>query len=105
MPEKYFGSNGRYVGIHVAERSLFLAISRILWAFDITPVEDENGSPIIPDQERLTQGFVCMPEEYRAKIMPRSPKRAELVRNEWKAAEEALLDPASKQWISSPLEP
>jgi cytochrome P450 len=33
-----FGAGRRICpGIHVAERSLFIAISRILWAFDITP--------------------------------------------------------------------
>lgn len=98
-----FGAGRRICpGIHVAERSLFLAMSRLLWAFDITPAKDSNGNPILPDQDKLTQGFVCMPEPYPAKITPRSPERAEIVRNEWKNAERELLDPATKQWISSP---
>ena len=100
-----FGAGRRICpGIHVAERSLFLAISRILWAFDITPAEDGDGKPVIPDQEKLTQGFVCMPEEYPAKITPRSPERAEMVRKEWRDAEAKLLDPRTKQWISSPVQ-
>lgn len=89
--------------MHVAERSLFLGIARLLWTFDISPAEDVSGKPIVPDQARLTQGFVCMPEEYPAKIRPRSERRAELVKQEWQQAQEQLLDPETRQWISSPL--
>lgn len=96
--------NNDHAGIHVAERGLFLGISRIPWAFDINPAENKRGEPIILDQEKLSQGFVCMPEDFPAQIRPRSLKRAELVKSEWETAEQALLDPKSKQWISSPLD-
>lgn len=99
-----FGAGRRICpGMHVAERSLLLGIARILWAFNIEPAADDKGSPIIPDPDELTQGFVCMPVEYPAKISPRSKERADLVRREWQNAEKELLDPATKQWISSPL--
>lgn len=98
-----FGAGRRICqGIHVAERSLFLAMSRMLWAFDISPAEDDKGNPILADQEKLTQGFVCMPMEFPAKITPRSQKRAEIVRREWRDAEKDLLDCDTKQWLSSP---
>ncbi|KAL5044341.1 cytochrome P450 [Aspergillus fruticulosus] len=97
-----FGAGRRIcLGIHVAERSLFLGMSRILWAFDISPKKDASSKEIVPDQERLTQGFVCMPEEFPANITPRDEKRAEMVRNEWREAE-MELDPQTKQ-RSSPL--
>ena len=35
-------------GIHLALNSLFINISRILWAFDIKPALDEQGKDIIP---------------------------------------------------------
>ncbi len=89
--------------MHVAERSLYLGIARLLWAFDITPSKDDNGQPIIPDQEKLTQGFVCMPEEFPATITPRSKERADRVRREWKQAQQESLDPATQQWVSSPV--
>lgn len=99
-----FGAGRRICpGMHVAERSLFLGISRILWAFNVSPAEGADGQPIIPDQEKLTQGFVCMPEPFEAKIRPRSQQRAEIVRREWKQAEGELLDPQTKQYIRSPL--
>ncbi|KAJ5372353.1 hypothetical protein N7517_004359 [Penicillium concentricum] len=99
-----FGAGRRICpGIHVAERSLFLGMSRILWAFNITP-EIDAGIPILPDPDRLTQGFVCMPEEFPAKIMPRSKERADLVLSEWKEAEKECLDPKTRQWMQSPVE-
>lgn len=100
-----FGAGRRICpGIHVAERSLFLGMSRILWAFKIEPALDESGKPILPDADRLTQGFVCMPEEFPARITPRSKERADRVLNEWKDAERELLDPVTKQWVQPPVE-
>ncbi|KAL3459690.1 cytochrome P450 [Aspergillus heterothallicus] len=100
-----FGAGRRICpGIHVAERSLFLGMSRILWAFDIRPALDDKGKEIIPDADRLTQGFVCMPEEFPARITPRSEERADMVRSEWKAAEKENLDTETNQWLVSPVE-
>jgi len=97
-----FGSGRRICpGMHVAERSLFLGMSRLLWAFNFEPEVDADGKPIIPDIERLTQGFVCMPEPYQARISPRSKERAELVEKEWSEAKR-LLDPVTNQWMSIP---
>ncbi|OQD76085.1 hypothetical protein PENDEC_c005G00753 [Penicillium decumbens] len=99
-----FGAGRRICpGIHVAERSLFLGMSRILWAFQVEPALDDKGRPILPDPDRLTQGFVCMPEEFPARITPRSQAHADMVVQEWKEAEE-LLDPDTKQWLQPPVE-
>lgn len=99
-----FGAGRRICpGIHVAERSLFLGISRIVWAFDISPTM-ESGKPVLPDPERLTQGFVCAPEEFPVKITPRSKEREEMVRKEWRDAEKECLDPETKQWSQLPAE-
>lgn len=95
-----FGAGRRICpGIHVAERSLFLGMSRILWAFNIEPTVDEKRQPVLPDADRLTQGFVCMPEPFPERILPRSEERAEMVRKEWKEAQVECLDPITKQWV------
>ncbi|KAJ9202740.1 hypothetical protein DTO166G4_7308 [Paecilomyces variotii] len=97
-----FGAGRRIcAGTHVAERSLFLGVSRMLWAFDIKPEIDEQGNFILPDQDRMTQGFVAMPEEYQCRIIPRSEKQALLVQKEWEDIQE-LLDPTTKQWKAIP---
>ena len=99
-----FGAGRRICpGIHVAERSLFLGVSRILWAMNIEPATDASGKPILPDPEKLTQGFVCMPEEFPAKITPRDEKRRQAIINDWKLAEAECLDPVTKQWKVNPL--
>lgn len=93
-----FGAGRRICqGMHVAERSMFLAMSRILWGFDITPAKDEKGQDILPDPDKLTQGFVCMPEPFEATIRPRSSERAKLIRETWDNAQKEL-DSETKQW-------
>ena len=100
-----FGAGRRICpGMHVAERSLFLGMSRMLAAFDFKPEMDDTGKPILPDQEKLTQGFVCMPEEFQVSITPRNQKMAALVDREWLDAERESLDSVTKQWIKSPVE-
>lgn len=89
-----FGAGRRICpGIHVAERSLFLGMARILWAFDIMPKTDaKTGEKILPDPDRLTQGFVCMPEPFEADIRPRSKEKAAVVTREWEQARKECLD-------------
>ena len=97
-----FGSGRRICqGMHVAERSLFLGISRILWGFNITPAESAEGKGILPDPDEYTQGFVCMPVPFQARITPRSDRRKEMIDREWVRAK-ALLDPVSGQWEQIP---
>ncbi|KAF7543860.1 hypothetical protein G7Z17_g10399 [Cylindrodendrum hubeiense] len=75
-----FGAGRRICpGIHFAERSFFLGILRMLWAFNIEPVLDEAGEPILPDLDKLTKGFVCMLEEFPAKITQRSEVKKAMV--------------------------
>lgn len=94
-----FGAGRRVCqGMHVAERSLFLGISRLLWTFNFLPALDENGREKWPDSEKLTQGFVAMPVPYEARIVPRSEERAVLVREEWRIAREECLDERDGQW-------
>jgi hypothetical protein len=73
------------VGMDVVERSFVPgrlaeafghSKSRPLWA----------GLPVkvlMPDPEKLAQGFVGTPEQYAATITPRSPDKAEFIRYEW----------------------
>ena len=93
-----FGAGRRSCpGIHVAERSLFLGIARLLWAFDFAPLDKENP----PDASKLTQGFVCMPEPYDARITPRSNERAKIIEKDWEEAQMSL-DSGMKQWQTLP---
>ncbi|KNG46886.1 cytochrome p450 [Stemphylium lycopersici] len=94
--------NGRRLcqGMHIAERSLFLAISRILWGFNIGKVVDAFGKEIVPDPEFLTEGLFVQPQPFLAKIEPRGSEQAETIQAEWKDMKK-LLDENS-QWKETP---
>jgi cytochrome P450 len=97
-----FGAGRRICpGVHVAERSLFLGISRMLWAFESKPELDGNKQPILPDAKKPTQGFVCMPEPFESRITPMSKERADMVQKEWEEVVK-LLDEKTYQWKEIP---
>ncbi|KIM36489.1 hypothetical protein M413DRAFT_35044, partial [Hebeloma cylindrosporum] len=48
----FFGFGRRICpGLHIAMNSLFIGITRILWAFDINPIIDSDGKPVIPSTD------------------------------------------------------
>ncbi|KAK3672126.1 hypothetical protein LTR78_008097 [Recurvomyces mirabilis] len=97
-----FGAGRRLCsGMHVADRELFAAIAGLLWAFDITPAIDEGtGEPILPDQNLYTPTVVCRPQDFVARITPRSAERAAAVEALWKEASQVLN--SSGQWKEIP---
>ncbi|KAF5968610.1 oxidoreductase [Fusarium bulbicola] len=97
-----FGAGRRRCqGMHIADRSLFLAISRLLWAFDFDRlVSPETGKAIIPDAGDVTEGIMSLPSPFPVRIVPRSTKRAEAVATAWSQASD-LLDERG-QWKAVP---
>ncbi|KAF2443306.1 cytochrome P450 [Karstenula rhodostoma CBS 690.94] len=96
-----FGAGRRSCqGMHIAERSLFLAIARLLWAFDFRMAKDDAGNDIVPDADALTDGVLVRPEGFPVVITPRSEEKAEAVRREW-ARVEGKLDERG-QWMRVP---
>lgn len=88
-----FGSGRRMCpGMHVAQNTLLLAISRILWAFQIEPAKGERGNEIGIDRDAVVGGLAAAPAPFLCSIKPRSEERAALVRAEWAKAQEELLD-------------
>ena len=78
------------VGMHLARNSLFIAVARILWAFDILPARDARGAEILPDRWAFTDGFNSKPVSFPCAVVPRSARAAECVESEWEAAKERL---------------
>jgi hypothetical protein len=60
-------------GVHVAEKSLYLNISRIV----------DPGSPMVP-------GWMTIPAPFECDISVRSPKHAELIEKIWREAEQKI---------------
>lgn len=96
-----FGAGRRICqGMHVVDRTLFLFIARLLWAFDISKAVDGDGNELTPDQDDLVGGFLMQPRRFPVKITPRSESRAATVRKAWAACQE-LLD-EEQQWKETP---
>ncbi|KAJ3532238.1 hypothetical protein NMY22_g7821 [Coprinellus aureogranulatus] len=60
-------------GLYLAENSLFLAISMLLHAFNVS--EHEDGPPNVE-----YSGFISHPRPFKCRILPRSDNIAELIR-------------------------
>ena len=98
-----FGAGRRMCqGMHIAERSLFLAIVRMLWAFNFNKAVSDDGTPITPDIDSLTQGLFVLPTPFQSAIEVRSEEHAALIRQAWKESESTLLDPKTGQWTKVP---
>lgn len=90
--------------MHVVERSMFLAVSRTLWAFDFKrPVDPKTGKEKpLPDIDDLVGGIAVQPAPFEVVITPRSEKKAQMIREAWRECEETLLDKETKQWKDVP---
>ncbi|KAF5867860.1 putative cytochrome p450 protein [Botrytis fragariae] len=88
-------------GMHIADRSMFIAMARLLWAFDFRrAVDKKTNEEIVPDMENLTEGLFVAPEPFDADIVPRDPKKAACVKEEWSKIVK-LLD-EDMQWKEYP---
>lgn len=97
-----FGAGRRLCqGIHIAERSLFYAISRLVWGFNFTPALDQNGQPIVYDVDDLVGGVTVEPRHYTCHIECRSASKAEIIRAEAQSCQK-LLDNETGQWKEAP---
>lgn len=76
--------------MHLSLNSLFINISRILWAFDITPVVDANGNEIIPDSWNYTNGFNSRPVSFDCTITARNAKVVECLKMEYESAKMSI---------------
>ncbi len=76
-----YGTGRRFCpGAHLAERNLFLAMAKILWAHDISP------GKVKPDCDPVTgycEGFLVCANDFEAKFEVRSEKRKETILREF----------------------
>lgn len=82
--------------MHIAERRLFIAMSRLLWAFEIKSALDSNNIKILSDPHKYTQGFLVELKPFSVKITSRSTKRIKWIQRAWRQFLRKL-DPLSGQ--------
>ena len=74
-----YGSGRRLCpGIHLAERNLFLALAKIVWAFDISPAKDAAGRDIevdVTNEKGYCSGFLVCAEDFPCNVTVRSEAR------------------------------
>ncbi|KAI0321505.1 cytochrome P450 [Amylostereum chailletii] len=73
-------------GMHLALNSIFINVSRILWAFEILPAEGRG----LPDVWAFTNGFNSWPESFDARFVARGELVKECIERELESAKEAL---------------
>ncbi|KAI1009821.1 hypothetical protein LB504_003034 [Fusarium proliferatum] len=75
-------------GMHLAERTQWRAIAKILWAFDIElAVDPATGKKIVPDPEAFKEGIAHGPKPYKVVFKPRSQAHIDTILRE---AEQSL---------------
>jgi hypothetical protein len=86
-----FGAGRRICqGMHLAERSLFLAMSRLVWGFNVKKAIGTDGKDIDIDVDKFTQGIVCMPDTFECDIRPRDSARKDMLHSAWTEAKATL---------------
>ena len=82
-----FGSGRRICqGIHIAERSLFLAISRFLWSFDFRKARGPDGGEMDVVPHRFSISTVLELDPFQCEIAPRDGQRVRVIGSAWEGA-------------------
>ncbi|KAJ7639524.1 hypothetical protein FB45DRAFT_1055615 [Roridomyces roridus] len=79
-------------GKNVALQTIFIAVVRILWAFNIIPHRDETGVLVVPSADDFSAGLLRRPAPFPCRFEPRCGSTVEVVESE---AERADLDAAA----------
>lgn len=78
------------VGIHLAERTQWRIIARLLWAYDIKPEVDEKGKELDVDTEAYEDGFLICPEPFKVRFVPRSEKHVRVIKEDYEGVKDSL---------------
>ncbi|KAK2744265.1 hypothetical protein FQN57_004350 [Myotisia sp. PD_48] len=88
LPSTTFGFGRRIcAGQHLARNSLFIIASRILWAYDIKPGQDENGKNIEVDSWSMIQNISTKPSPFEVVLQVRSDQHRDVIVKAWADAD------------------
>lgn len=76
-------------GVHLAEKSLFLNIARVLWAFDLSKKVNEKGTVAEPEAGMMP-GWMTIPLPFACDIRCRSEEKAKLIERTWTEVKKGL---------------
>ncbi|KAJ7844866.1 cytochrome P450 [Mycena olivaceomarginata] len=69
-------------GQHMGTKSTWIAVVRVLWAFNIQPRKDASGNDVEIDPQNCTSGLTVRPEEFPVDFVPRSAGHLETIKSE-----------------------
>jgi len=70
-------------GVHLAERNMWRIASKLLWAFDISEIDDPvTGKVQHLDENAFTSAILLMPLPFKVKVVPRSKEHLARVEQE-----------------------
>lgn len=75
--------------MHLVDRTMFISIARLLWAFEFKCPVDERGEDVRPDPDDLVGGLIVKPREFGVVVGVREG-RQEVIRRAWTECEENL---------------
>lgn len=70
-------------GIHLAERSMWRTVAKLLWAFDIAePLDPVTGELQPLDVNAFDSSILLCPKPYKVRMVPRSEKHVATIQSE-----------------------
>ncbi|KAL2278216.1 hypothetical protein FJTKL_14629 [Diaporthe vaccinii] len=82
-----FGTGRRVCpGVHIAQRGLFVGLSRLVWGFNFAKKRDADGREINIDRDAFNNSLAQQVLEFEREVTPRDEKRAEIMQREWAEA-------------------
>ncbi|KAF2188872.1 cytochrome P450 [Zopfia rhizophila CBS 207.26] len=96
----YGGGRRICAGMHVAEKSLFINVARLLWGFDVRRKKDAEGREMEYDfsTKSLQPGSSSVTKPFPCEIRVRSGDREKILREEWRVASEKGIDFDHIKW-------
>ncbi|KAF8531834.1 cytochrome P450 [Gautieria morchelliformis] len=70
-------------GQYLAAKSVWIAVTRLIWGFDISLEYDLRGKPIPVDPARCTSGVTSSPLDFPFRMTPRSARLADIIQAEY----------------------
>lgn len=78
-------------GKHIADRSLFIVFTRLLWTLNFRPaIDPATGKELPPSVDAFSEGFSSHPLPFTARMEPRGDWVKDVVEAEWREKEHEL---------------
>ena len=76
-------------GIHLAERGMWLAMAKLLWAFNFVEIE---GKPVdVSAETGYTKGLLHCPVDFECDVQVRSAKKKDTIMREFEIAQKEIF--------------